>query len=280
MKELTLEDIHKESLKLLKEFDSFCSKHDIKYSLAYGTLLGAVRHKGFIPWDDDVDVFMTRDNYDKFSRLYKSEDYFFVNRERYPNCCILFGRLVNNTTFSRLTNPWQSGKDIKSGLWIDVFPLDNAPNDKDEYVTVLGLLKHLYEFGLKVRKVHAFIQPDTPLLMRLKQLYYKKVHPNLLHNNSPQKCLDYHQKVIDFVNDSNHNSNYVSQMCVLDDANGYFYKNDLTNYVRLQFEDTEFMVFEAYDSILKQLYGDYMELPAKDKIDEVYKRSGMKFYWK
>ena len=74
MKEMTTTDIQQVSLDILKDVHSFCQKEGIKYSLAYGTLIGAIRHKGFIPWDDDVDIMMTRPEYERFIRAYKSSN--------------------------------------------------------------------------------------------------------------------------------------------------------------------------------------------------------------
>ena len=73
MREMTLEEIQQVSLEILKDVHRFCVENDIKYSLCYGTLLGAIRHNGFIPWDDDIDIMMPRPEYDRFIRLYQSE---------------------------------------------------------------------------------------------------------------------------------------------------------------------------------------------------------------
>ena len=72
MKEMTTADIQQVSLDILKDIHSFCQKENIKYSLAYGTLIGAIRHRGFIPWDDDVDIMMPRPDYERFIRTYHS----------------------------------------------------------------------------------------------------------------------------------------------------------------------------------------------------------------
>src|SRR5690625_4673316 len=88
-------------LEILIELDRVCRENNIKYALYFGTLLGAVRHKGFIPWDDDIDVVMTREEYDKFCKIQKSklgESYFFQNYETDPKFFRSFGRLRKNDT--------------------------------------------------------------------------------------------------------------------------------------------------------------------------------------
>ena len=73
MREMTLKEIQQVSLGILKDIHKFCVEHDIQYSLCYGTLLGAIRHKGFIPWDDDIDITMPRPEFDRFIKSYQSE---------------------------------------------------------------------------------------------------------------------------------------------------------------------------------------------------------------
>ena len=74
MRELTLEEIQSESLQILSVIDSFCTENNISYSLGYGALIGAVRHQGFIPWDDDIDILMTRPNYQRFIKLFSVDE--------------------------------------------------------------------------------------------------------------------------------------------------------------------------------------------------------------
>ena len=103
MKELSLREIQLSSLYILKAIADICEKHGIEYSLAYGTLLGAVRHKGFIPWDDDIDIMMSRPNYNRFVSFFieKQNDYMplkLVNMETEP-CCPHFITRITDTRF-------------------------------------------------------------------------------------------------------------------------------------------------------------------------------------
>ena len=97
--ELTLQELKNIEFDLLKEFDAFCRQNQIRYFLAYGTLLGAVRYKGFIPWDDDVDVLVPREDYDKMIKIYKDSDrYRLYSTERNPKFGYPFSKLCDMTT--------------------------------------------------------------------------------------------------------------------------------------------------------------------------------------
>src|SRR5699024_6110897 len=121
-------------LEILKEFDRFCKEHNIKYQLYAGTLLGAIRHKGFIPWDDDIDIAMTRDQYERFLEKYiNNERYFLQNFQTDYNYFRQFSRLRKNNTVFRQEQ--YSNLDIHHGIFIDIFPLDNVEEtyDKEKY---------------------------------------------------------------------------------------------------------------------------------------------------
>ena len=127
-----LDSLHAVLHEILDDFDSFCRSNDIQYSLAYGTVLGAVRHKGFIPWDDDLDVMMTRENYNKFLTLFKNNEKYTLQKEQidYP---LYFSKLrKNGTTFIENIKYRKKWKNIHQGIYIDIFPLDKVSSNKIE----------------------------------------------------------------------------------------------------------------------------------------------------
>ena len=119
-------------LEMVKYLDSFCKENKIEYFIAYGSCLGAVRHKGFIPWDDDFDIGMTLENYNKFIELCKTKldtnKYFLQTLETEPNYYLSFAKLRDiNTTLIEEKN-----KDIAitKGVYIDIFPIVGIPKGK------------------------------------------------------------------------------------------------------------------------------------------------------
>ena len=94
-KKLSLDEIKSNSLQILKLVHDFCVANNIKYSLAYGTLLGAVRHKGYIPWDDDIDIMMTRPEYERFCNTFKMKGLSLHRHQNDPDCYILFARVCD-----------------------------------------------------------------------------------------------------------------------------------------------------------------------------------------
>lgn len=127
-----LDSLHTVLHEILDDFDSFCRSNDIQYSLAYGTVLGAVRHKGFIPWDDDLDVMMTRENYNKFLTLFKNNEKYTLQAEQkdYP---LYFSKLrKNGTTFIENIKYRKKWRNIHQGVYIDIFPLDKVSTNKTE----------------------------------------------------------------------------------------------------------------------------------------------------
>ena len=140
MRQLTLREIQLEELKLLSYFDEFCNINRLKYSLVYGTLIGAARHKGFIPWDDDLDIRMTRKNYDKFLEVWgklQPEGYLLQNKENSPRFPSSFSKIrKSHTTFLQFESERGAHH---TGIFVDIFPLDRIPRNriKKRYFTFL-----------------------------------------------------------------------------------------------------------------------------------------------
>jgi len=144
MDDLTSEDkktfnrLHETEIQILDEFVRICDKHNLKYYLYGGTLLGAVRHKGFIPWDDDIDIVMLRDDYEKFGKVCQEElhsDYFYQTNKTDSNFTKLFAKIRLNNTYVR-EKAWDH-LDMHKGIFIDILPLDNFPEEGKVGVKIL-----------------------------------------------------------------------------------------------------------------------------------------------
>lgn len=129
-------------LEILNSVHIFCVENDINYIIDFGTLLGAARHKGFIPWDDDIDISMLRPDFDKFSQLYKDNQYSFYNIDNDKSFPYAFGRVYNTQTISFLHNK------IKKGIYIDVYPLDGIPSEEKLQKKVFSKIDRLQKLGL------------------------------------------------------------------------------------------------------------------------------------
>lgn len=126
MRALTEEEIKHTELDILLELDSICSQHGISYLIAYGTALGAARHKGFIPWDDDIDVMMPREDYERLYRLFREDrigSNLILTTYRDKSSIYSFFKLTDPRTFVRES---YLREEYSSGLWIDIFPIERA----------------------------------------------------------------------------------------------------------------------------------------------------------
>lgn len=138
MQELSLEKQKLLMLEILLDFDKVCRNNGIRYSLAYGTLLGAVRHQGFIPWDDDIDVIVFRADYEKLIQILNSQmqgNHSFICVENNPGFSAPLGKIIDNTTILEQSGHFSDR--INLGVYIDVFPYDMVPEKKSDRKKVL-----------------------------------------------------------------------------------------------------------------------------------------------
>jgi len=274
MRHLTLEELQRFCLDILKDVAGFCERNGIHYSLGYGTLLGAVRHGGFIPWDDDIDVMMPREDYEKFRTSYRSERFSFVDNRNTPDCYIAFGRVCDTEkTVSSSRIPWVR-KDV--GVWIDIFPVDRVPDDPETFRRVYDSLFLLMKFNLGIRKAHSSTSSRLSLRDRLKVRIAQRLHPRLVKRN-PSDIVKDMNTLISLVSASG--SRHWSQLCCPDaGTDEFFMDEEISEYVKLRFEDSEFFVWKGYEQILRDSYGDFMALPPKNKRKPL--QSYVNFFWK
>ena len=145
MKLMTIEEAKQVELDILSNIASFCDTHNLRYCLAYGTLIGAVRHKGFIPWDDDIDIWMPRADYDQFIERYNTENAdkrYTVISPYDKRSQHTFAKVIDETTVKmESTVDYINGH---LGVDVDIFPLDGVPEDDQEYIRWYNKLHNIY----------------------------------------------------------------------------------------------------------------------------------------
>ena len=132
MRKIELKEVQQLEFEILRYVAKFCDENDIKYYLGYGALIGAIRHKGFIPWDDDIDILMPRVDYEKFINLFKSNNKFDIVNFNLNKHCLYFHTLVMNNKTLIKPRGASEGCDY-GGVYIDIDPIDNIPNDVKIY---------------------------------------------------------------------------------------------------------------------------------------------------
>lgn len=242
-------------LQLLSDIHDFCEKHDITYFLAYGTLLGAIRHKGFIPWDDDIDILMPRNDYMRFLQIFNKQNtvkniklfspYCSKSRHAYIKVC--------NTDTVKIEKSYQYQTPL--GLDIDIFPLDGEPADYKTY-------KKMYRKKQPFFKLFDLCITDGKnMSLKLKPLFYF-LYP--FRNFVKKLCI----LIPEHINKpyTYENSDYIGCTCSLyNSIKNRYNKEWFEKRILVSFENKEFYAPADYDKILTQLYGDYMTLPPKEQ---------------
>lgn len=257
MKKMTNPEIQNDILQILLEFDKFCKDNNLYYSLSGGTLLGAIRHKGFIPWDNDIDVCMPRPDYDRLIRTFP-----LIYKNRYRLRCFERGtfskpfiKIVDQKTLVKEAHMEFSGEDA---LWIDVMPVDGLPDDKKETASIYKKAKLLRSFGAYTSYQYDFYASVwwkkifKPFVIFLFKLIGHKVFYDRLDKLGKKYPYD--------------NFNYVGAItwgCY--GVNEKMKKKEFENSTVVEFEGHMFPAFSCWDKYLRNLYGDYMELPPVEK---------------
>ena len=237
-------------LEMLKDFDTVCRKHNIRYQLFAGTALGAVRHQGFIPWDDDIDVILLRSEYERFFRDAAADfapDVYYVQQEHSAHWPMQFSKLRrNNTTCIEKYHP--KDPQIHQGVYIDIFPCDNlsekpAVQKLQFAASKVVIAKALYARGYETDSL------AKKLFMQCCRLLPRR----------PLKCLCMRK------NDMATQQVHTFFAAGKDYEKNIFPRSWLAESVNMPFEDGVFPVSEHYDEILTRLYGDYHQLPAPEE---------------
>ena len=236
---------------ILKEFVSVCNKLNLRYYIIAGTLIGAIRHGGFIPWDDDIDIAMPRDDYEKFISQGQAllPSYLFIQTSKTdPEYAFNYAKIRNsNTTFMEESN---RNLHINSGVFVDIFVLDNFPE---------GILRRKY-----------IMFKDKVYLTAIGKVFYRK---------SISKGLRLRQRITDLLFKSpydarNKRERYISSFkksALVHNFSSIYSEKEIVPWqwygegVAVDFEGIKVNAPAEYDLLLRHIYGDYMKLPPEEK---------------
>ncbi len=247
-------------LDILKEFIKVCDKLNLKYYLDSGTLLGCIRHEGFIPWDDDIDIGMFREDYDVFIQKGQEllpEGLFIQTYKTDKEYVQAFAKIRNsNTTFIETSAKNQK---INHGVYIDIFPFDNYAKEKK----ITNFIDHKKDilYNIQLNKKYFLNHLGKPkgfkvrITKAISELFFKNKPIYDLLEMKVKLATKYNKRDCEFV------KCYFYSTTI----NTIFHKSIFGNGVKKKFEDIYVNVPERYDEYLKVMYGDYMKLPPEEK---------------
>ncbi len=263
--EATLKKLHRLELEILKDFISVCQKHHLEYFGIAGTAIGVLRHGGFIPWDDDLDIALSREDYETFLKVADqelSDRYIIMNARNYPEWPSMVTRLILKGT--RFREACYADVKVPLGIFIDIYPYDHLSDDPkkrkkqmwdawfySKLQILRGVKKPVLQFkGWKADVVHAacFVAHYGMKALRISPQWLEK------------KCEEASQRHNDETG-----SEYVDFLCDTTKGMNMYKQSDLYPLQKMQFEDIEMFFPHSMDANLTNMYGDYMTLPPEEK---------------
>lgn len=247
-------------LDMLEKVIDICERNDIKYFAAGGTLLGAVRHQGFIPWDDDIDLAMKREDYNKFLKIAEKEfkyPYFVQYYKTEKGYWRGHAQIRNSNTTAIIRNDDEN--DFNKGIFIDIFPIDNVPDDLEEREKFLKKMEKIK--SIQIRLYHYKKGPNK--LKNVIKLILSKLYCNFTNE---QKNIEKFENVAHKYNDIKTKQSGTITFRTRE----FKYDNEwFDECIKLNFEYLKLKAPKQYDKLLTRQYGDYMKIP-KNKNESVH----------
>ncbi len=249
----SVRDVQGKILETMKYIDKLCREHSIVYYIMGGTALGAVRHGGFIPWDDDLDIFMTPDQYEVFKKVFEAQnsDQFVLQEWRTTPDYLEYAKVrMNGTTF--IEEAFQDRKDMHHGIYVDIMILHKVPESAFVQKQVYYYSKFVTLYGLSQRNWKPKSKAQALVLKSLKFLPCK-----LLAKMCYKKIYKYDNCESDF--------KYCYWITPAKFRNGLFDRSFFEEPVDIPFEDTVLLGSKRVKEYLQYRYGDYMKLPSAEQ---------------
>lgn len=248
-KSITIKELKEIQLNILENVDKYCEVNGLQYFLAYGTLIGAIRHKGYIPWDDDIDIYMPRPDYDIFITEYNKTNslYKVIDKSIDANYTIAFAKVHDTRT--QINETMYQKEDF--GVYIDIFPLDGIENN---------------EKAIKITRFRHYLNTKRAILGRTRTFsknIFLAIGKICLLPFSTKYILNKMERIAREINYEK--AKYVNSFFSSTAYKEIVNKNIFEDYELVKFEHLTCRIPKGYDELLKKNYGNYMELPPIEK---------------
>lgn len=251
---LSLKQVQDVELEIMQAVHVFCKEHGLRYALAYGTLIGAVRHKGFVPWDNDMDIYMPRPDYEKLVRMLSVEGYsigkhyYMLHHSVDPNYHYQVIRICDDRTSVKPV--YIGDQPERMGAWVDIFAVDGIPEGH-------WWSRYRLYFNKMIQIADVYTVPGRRDFWNIVGIVMRTVFPG---RNKHNRMID--KIAMKFSYDE---SRHVGDTT---ERNKHFIRMDRSDFdeaYEVPFEKYCFRIPKGYDAILRQCYGDYMVLPPPEK---------------
>ncbi len=253
MRELSRQELVDVNISILKDIHEFCHRNNIQYSIFYGTLIGALRHKGFIPWDDDADIIMPRPSYERFIREYKSDKYKLYSCKT-SDYQLDIARVSDERTLK--IEETSSGYNI--GIAVDVFPIDGKIPLSNVSLTWYRIQYLFWKNAFRFKGTIAYKKNGT----FFRNLIVSLLKIPLLPFSLNYICRKFDEFAMKLPFES---SKYVGCLLSVYEDKDYCEKECFDEYIELEFEGEYFMAIKNYDQYMRNIYGNYMTPPPVEK---------------
>lgn len=264
-KQIDITELKQIQLDLLCDIHKFCVNNKIMYSLAYGTLLGAVRHKGYIPWDDDIDILMRREDYERFVKEYHHEYYAIADISTIKGYYLPFAKVCDTRTVMKEN----STQKALIGVYVDVFPVDNMPDsdsELDRMFTSKKILNVILTLKLVATDKKRAILKN--LLLIISHIIFAVIPISFIVSRMKSISTKYRSIA----------TKRKAVFVTADNKRKWILPTEIYDeYSEIGFEGKMYMAVKEVDKYLTAMYGNYMQLPPKDKRVSHHE---FKAYWK